>query len=631
MRESRAERLKEHLKAALYTPIITALEQQRPATAEEWRILGLAYLRSGRYLDAESPLTQASVLGDQEASVEYGNLLRVTGRLQQACNHFEKIVPALEGELKFRAERWWGVAQYQAGDLEGGLRRSERAWHGYMALGDDLATMRVTTTLATLCRLAGQIERAGALYREALRTLPDYPYPDARFTALQGLAGLYVEQGRTEAVEQLLPELRRLAELIGSPLQAAHARTVEIEALRLRGRSGEVVEALWEMFHQLEDLPDVLIRRWVTVRLADQLSLSGQHTKAYFVLYRYAKVDDQSVDPEVQAVTGMLMRRQGQAAQARDHLIQAVAALEAGQPLQAARARLHLADAYFQLAQVSEGYATLQHALVTLMSQQGSAVIKGDLDELGELVSRALLEPGLAPFMESLQEQLMQQPQPLTFTPMRQVEVRTFGIQGGELRIGGQNVVTMLSGTILTLAYLHLHPNITRADLQLALYPDKDGETGANYFRSVFRELRQILGPDCLVVSGPARTPHYRLNPELRISLDLTAFQVAIQQERLSRALALYTGPFLNGNDSPWVQEVQEECEVQLQVLLRLRIQDAEVTGDSARALLLWNRFIALFPHDVEALEARLKVAEKVAPATEVAQYQQVMRRALSN
>ena len=92
-----------------YPEIIEVLQDLPSLTSRESALQGIALLRSGQFNRSELPLAIALARGDQEANVEYGNLLRATAQNQKAVRHFEKILPALQGELRFRALRWYGV------------------------------------------------------------------------------------------------------------------------------------------------------------------------------------------------------------------------------------------------------------------------------------------------------------------------------------------------------------------------------------------------------------------------------------------------------------------------------------------------------------------------------------------
>ena len=140
--------------AGQFQGVVTYLEG-RTASARDALLLGVALIRVGRLDDAEVALTRAAMQGDPEGQVELGNVLRLLGRFGEAITHFEGIAPHLSGELQLRAWRWWGVAEFKARHTVDGLRRVERAWHGYLALGDSERSARVTISLAQMYRELG--------------------------------------------------------------------------------------------------------------------------------------------------------------------------------------------------------------------------------------------------------------------------------------------------------------------------------------------------------------------------------------------------------------------------------------------------------------------------------------------
>lgn len=152
--------------AGQYAQVIVLLRGHARG-ARELALLGIAHARNGQLEQAELPLHRAAILGDEEGTVEYGNLLRLTGRFDDACAHFAEIHASLRDyELKLRALRWWGVAEFQAGRTQSGLKKVERAWHGYVAHGNDELTGRVTQSLAQMHAVLGHFARAKLLLSE---------------------------------------------------------------------------------------------------------------------------------------------------------------------------------------------------------------------------------------------------------------------------------------------------------------------------------------------------------------------------------------------------------------------------------------------------------------------------------
>ena len=175
----------------------------------------MAHILSGHYEQAELPLRQSSQAGDSEGMVEYGNLLRVTGRLSEASAHFMEVVPKLSGELLLRAQRWWGTVEFLAGRTEMGLQRCEAAWHGYLALGDDEMIGRITQTMAQMHLSVGNLPRARQLYEEAIRRMPLAQQSVFRIAALGGLADVQMSLGEVRDARKTLDSAQGIASTNG--------------------------------------------------------------------------------------------------------------------------------------------------------------------------------------------------------------------------------------------------------------------------------------------------------------------------------------------------------------------------------------------------------------------------------
>ena len=268
-----------------YTTVITLLSDPPPLTATEWRLLGLAYLRSGRITEAETPLLRASTLGDPEGQVEYGNLLRASGRFDDALTHFENIYSSLTGELQLRCLRWWGTAEFQQGLSESGLARCERAWYGYLAMGDDELTGRVTQTLAQMHTLLGNIARAKHLFYESLRSLNSETNFEPRIAVLQGLSDICIREGDLKDARKYIFEAKRLLSNTSLIVQKAHIFGMEAEYYHAMGDSQLYAITLEELRNLIHDLQDYELRSWTAIRLADLYSLQGKHSKALEALH----------------------------------------------------------------------------------------------------------------------------------------------------------------------------------------------------------------------------------------------------------------------------------------------------------------------------------------------------------
>ncbi|EYB68018.1 SARP family transcriptional regulator [Deinococcus phoenicis] len=605
--------------AGQYDTVITRLTALPPITGKEWRLLGMAYMASGRFSDAELPLMRASELGNEEARVEYGNLLRLQGRFPEAIRHFETITPGLTGELALRALRWWGTADFQAGRMAEGLERCERAWRGYMALGDDELIGRVTQTVAQMHVQVGDMVRARHLYVEALRLLPADRTPIARLSALTGLANVQVLTGDFGGARVTLTQTGEALAQTQALTPRAYLLTVEAELHHLTGDQAAYLRTLQELRALVETTQDFELLMWTAARLADLYSRQGEHGRALEALL------DLAPDATHAAVTmtrGVLLRRRQHHAQAAEALTRALDAPGLGEG-QRLRALLHLAEARAGQGNDAGSLATFREALTALISARDRMLYRPDLQELTNLVQRALLDPDLAPDMQLVLEKLAVPDTSARSEAAAPLHLRVSTLGRAEVERGGERVPLSLEGSVLTLAYLALNPGRTRRELEASIYPDRDPKTAGDYFRAVFRELRVRLGPEVLQMEGSPKQPRYHLGPDVHVQLDVTELRRALESGDVARALALYRGPFLPGlrMESEWAEELREELRVLLTLELRGRLNRAREEGDLRRALLFAGEFLRVDPYDVGVLEARVEIARQVATPQELARY----------
>ncbi|AFZ67736.1 tetratricopeptide repeat protein [Deinococcus peraridilitoris] len=609
--------------AGRYTEVITAFNgSDDQQAARSTAILGISLLRVGRFVDAELPLTKAAMLGDQEAQVELGNVLRLLGRFDEATAHLQNVTDTLSGELQLRALRWWGVAEFQSGKAEEGLRRCERAWHGYLALGDDEITARVTQSLAWMHAKSGNYKRAQQLYTEAIRALPEQPVPYPRLTALTNLLDLLIETGDFSAAKDILTEAHRVLKFTQEARPRAVLMTSEAELYRLTGSYAQYVEVLERLRPLSEDLQDYLLLTWVTSRLAEHYSTVGLHGKAIEVLHAYGKRPS-DWPPELVATSGVIARRRGQYAEAEADLDRAVRIFrERGRTPELIRCLLHLADAALHTGHESTAASALREALMEMLRLRYLVAFRPDLEELSELLHFAVLEPDLAPYMEPVLDNLAN----LAGAPrlpedgLMRLQVTTLG----RVVVFKDNapVEFTLKGSPLLLAYLALHPGRTRAEIQLDLYPDKDSVTGANYIRAAIKELRDKLGQEVVSFEGPHNAPWYRLGRLVHVDLDLLHFHEALSKGEVARALALYRGDFMPDiEDSEWAEQKRDEALLALTFELRTQMARYQADGDYRRYILLANQYLRADPFDREVLEGRVEAAKVVAPSQELAKY----------
>ena len=377
----------------------------------------------------------------------------------------------------------------------------------------------------------------------------------------------------------------------------------------------------------MEDLQDFEFSTWTASQLADFYSLQSRHTEAIEVLYDLAPEQDH---PLIIATKGMLLRRRHQYTAAIEEFDRALDSprLEARAHL---RTLLHLADALSKNNEVERSRATLKVALESLLSARDQILYTPDIRELSDLVQHALLDPELSPYMELVLDKFaaLHRTDDVPENTIIHLNIQTLG--KAAVFSSGEEVKFSLGGSVLTLAYLALHPGSSRRELETTLYPERDGKTAGDYFRAVFRELRVKLGNEVLSMDGSPTAPRYRLGPGVFVDLDLEQLREALSRGDVARALALYRGPFLPElkMESDWVDDTREELRRALGAELRERLIRAQQGKDLRRALLLANQALKIDPHDLELLELRVEIARQVATPQDLARYVVELQREL--
>lgn len=144
---------------------------------------------------------------------------------------------------------------------------------------------------------------------------------------------------------------------------------------------------------------------------------------------------------------------------------------------------------------------------------------------------------------------------------------------------------------------------LSRDKVTALLWPESDADRGRNSLSQVLSSLRRDLGPDDLVLG----TAEIRLNADA-ITSDVEDFEAAVAHRDLERAVAIHSGPFLDGfylSDAPeferWVEEQRSRLNEKQRDALQELAVDAVRRGDRAAAVLWWRRVAALDPTSARA------------------------------
>ncbi|MFN0100217.1 MAG: BTAD domain-containing putative transcriptional regulator [Gemmatimonadaceae bacterium] len=141
---------------------------------------------------------------------------------------------------------------------------------------------------------------------------------------------------------------------------------------------------------------------------------------------------------------------------------------------------------------------------------------------------------------------------------------------------------------------------ITRDKLVARLWPDADDDRARRNLSQLLYSLRTELGVD--LVEG---TSTLRLDPA-QCSSDVGAFDQALAERRDADAVALYTGPFLDGfhlSESPefsqWADAERDRREAAARQAA-VRLAEAASKDVPHEASMAWSRAVALDPHNTK-------------------------------
>ncbi len=139
---------------------------------------------------------------------------------------------------------------------------------------------------------------------------------------------------------------------------------------------------------------------------------------------------------------------------------------------------------------------------------------------------------------------------------------------------------------------------ISRDKLCAYLWPESDAEHARQLLKQACYALRRDLhAPDLISGAG-----ELRLNPTA-ITSDVGEFQDALERGELGRAVAAFTGPFLDGFYLPdageferWVEETRIALARRLGTTLESLADRASTAGDSRSAAERWREIVMLDP-----------------------------------
>ena len=610
-----------------YYTVIKMLGSRNDLTAEEFTALGLAFLRTGQYAEAEEPLGIAMTHGDLEASVEYGNLLRITNKTPRAIKHLGDLLPSLTGELKYRNLRWYGVALFTQGDSQG-LEFIEEARLGYLSLRDKRTAARLSHTLAALRLQRGEYREAHQLMEAALPELKNDPNPRPLLNGLHTLIDIQLELGLLEEAEQTITKGKKLAEKLNDSRALLHMKTRRSLLLQKMGDYGAFASKLKELREQAESIDDIDVYTFASNNLANHLSLMGQHAAALRVIaeltqrYRPRRL-------ETSLVAAMMTLRRGDLSGAIGQLLSVrEQAQTIGLYRDASRATLLTALAAYQMQELDLALKYLSEALSEIAGWSVFEVevsLREELKELEELLAYARLQPEMQPFISAALERttlLLGIADDDLFAEAQVLRLKVLG-EHPTAYLNDSPLSFRLTYSLPILAYLAMHPMQTRLEITDALWGEEDPERASSSFRKSLTEIRRVLGANAIILSGAYREPKYSLSKKIRIWMDIFEIQQLLNDDNLAGALSKYGGSFLARlPETDWLLEQRNAINNGLTAVLRKALETELMNGADRKVVLLASYILEINPMDIEIEDIRLDSARRVCTPMEIAKFE---------
>jgi DNA-binding SARP family transcriptional activator/TolB-like protein len=166
------------------------------------------------------------------------------------------------------------------------------------------------------------------------------------------------------------------------------------------------------------------------------------------------------------------------------------------------------------------------------------------------------------------------------------------------------------------LALLATSRGLGREKLVACLWPETDSERGRRLLSDSVYRINQALGPGTVQATGD----ELRLDPE-RLPSDVAAFEQALAEQRWADAVALYSGPFLDGffldgssEFEQWTARERERLSRLYAGALQSLAEAASAQGELSQATQWWYRAAA---HDPLSPRVALRLMEALEAAGE--------------
>jgi len=559
----------------------------------------------------EAGRTAVDALLEAKGLAALGNVRRLQGRTREALDVLNRVLalapadPALVAAVRRDHGKCLGVQ----GDFAGAAAELGAALAFFDGAGDEQEAARAEFGLGMALTQTGRLPQAIAHYESCLARWLRLGDPNMQAEILNSLGWAYGNRGEYARARELLLEGLRLAREAGNDSIEGLTQHSLGEILLQTGDLAGAREAFERGLATMQNLGSL----WAVTALYDSLALTtafaGDLTRAeehaHHALSLARRQESHYLAAICSFTLGAIESRMGRP-QALATLLGAADALTSmGAPRETARAHLWLMQAHYTAGAHEAANRHLRDAL-SLAAELGS-------DSVFDLHARWDAAPLLAAAASGVEPvrieavlaragRILPTAASAPVAGLPALTARAFG--PGALLIDDERSLDFAWDKARELFFFLLHGGPRRQEQILsALWPESAPDRARASLHTAVYRLRHAIGhKDAIMLSAGV----YRANEELIVSYDVRAFERLLQESSsaggdqavtlLDRAVALYTGAFLEQLEAEWCAEERDRLEQRYLRALE-RLSDAHAAaGELTECVAAAERLLARDP-----------------------------------
>ncbi|WP_186007584.1 BTAD domain-containing putative transcriptional regulator [Dehalogenimonas alkenigignens] len=513
------------------------------------------------------------------AQFRLGNALFYSGNLEKAIKHFQLALKysadGFDLDLIARIQNSLGAAYLRRGDMTSAAVHFEHACAGWAKTKNFGALAATQINLAYFCQRQGQSERALTILVTALG--------HARAAGSKRIeANILTAMGIAQ---------RDLGDFVNSLLSLDSALAVALDAM--------------EQYFIL----------WAKAEMGDTYRRMGQYSKAVQILTEavsQANEQSQTSDADIFSVSlGIAKFQEGDNIGGVEILSSTASRLESGGDQDAlARCYLFLAHCSFVGKDFDSAKTWLGKTAVLADKLEYDGFLSTDGADFPLLLHFAASKQIGGEHFVRAQHQLRKRmasqisviTDPATDPNRSSIEVYAFGSTRVWICSNPVGEAEWRSVRAKELfIYLLCHPMQTADQIMTALWPELSPSRALGNFHTALYRARRATSPGVITTNGG----RYSVCEDLNVYCDFIDFlklstpkvsteTEAIYLERLAQAINLYRGPFMEGFQAEWIEELRREYEAKYLQLLSTVAGHYRLRGDHHKAIPMLEKAIAI-------------------------------------